>query len=91
MDVGLLPPAVDIPPASVYISSVFQAPPVAGLGLPVRIEMDPALISDALRKDKKRQGGEINFVLLDGIGSARVEPIGINELEWVIDDLRQSR
>ena len=61
------------------------------LGLPVRIEMDSALINDALRKDKKRQDREIHFVLLDGIGSAHVELIGIGELEEVIDDLRQSR
>ena len=61
------------------------------LGLPVRIEMDSALINDALRKDKKRQDREIHFVLLDGIGSAHVELIGIGELEGVIDDLRQSR
>jgi len=61
------------------------------LGLPVRIRMDMALIKDAVRKDKKRQDGEIHFVLLDGIGSARIEPIGIGELEGVIDDLCQSR
>ena len=61
------------------------------LGLPVRMQMDPALIGDALRKDKKRQADEIYFVLLDGIGSAHVEPIGIDELGGVIDDLRQSR
>ena len=61
------------------------------LGLPVRIEMDAALINDALRKDKKRQDREIHFVLLDRIGSAHVELIGIGELEEVIDDLRQSR
>ena len=61
------------------------------LGLPVRIEADPALINDALRKDKKRQDGEIHFVLLDGIGSARVEPIGIGDLGRVIDDLCQPR
>ncbi len=61
------------------------------LGLPVRMEMDQALIGDALRKDKKRQADDIYFVLLDGIGSAHVEPIGIDELGGVIDDLRQSR
>jgi len=61
------------------------------IGLPVRIRMDMALINDALRKDKKRQDGEIHFVLLEGIGSARVEPIGIGELEGVIDDLCQPR
>lgn len=61
------------------------------LGLPVRIDMDPALIADALRKDKKRQAGVIHFVLLDGIGKAHVEPIGIGELKGVVHDLCQSR
>jgi 3-dehydroquinate synthase len=60
-------------------------------GLPVSIDLDRDLVCDALKKDKKRAGDAILFVLLDNIGSARVVPIGIDEIEGVIDDLRQPR
>jgi 3-dehydroquinate synthase len=56
--------------------------------LPVRTHMDANLVRDALRRDKKRENEEIHFVLLDGIGNARVMPIGIHELDEVLNDLR---
>jgi 3-dehydroquinate synthetase len=45
----------------------------------------------ALWKDKKKTGKEIHFVLLEGIGNARVVPISIDALKGVIDDLCQHR
>lgn len=56
-------------------------------GLPVKIDAEKEAILDAIRKDKKREGGKINFVLLRGIGEAVVEEIGIDELEEVANDM----
>jgi 3-dehydroquinate synthase len=53
-------------------------------GLPVNMKGDRGLILDAIRKDKKREGEEINFVLLDRIGNARIVAISIEELEGAI-------
>jgi 3-dehydroquinate synthase len=61
------------------------------LGLPVRTSVDPAEIVDALKKDKKRENTVVHFVLLDAIGSAKIVPLGMGEIEEVIDDLRQPR
>jgi 3-dehydroquinate synthase len=56
-------------------------------GLPVAAQPDKEAIIDAVRKDKKREGEEIHCVLLNGIGEARIERVGIQELEEVFDDL----
>jgi 3-dehydroquinate synthase len=56
--------------------------------LPVKTHMEAGPVSEALRKDKKRQNEEIHVVLLDGIGNARVVPVGFRELDEVLDDLR---
>ena len=56
-------------------------------GLPVKCEGDQGAIMDAIRKDKKRQGEDIHFVLLDGIGKARIEKIKIRDLQEVLFDL----
>ena len=34
---------------------------------------------EAIRKDKKREGEDIYFVLLDGIGKARIEKMKIEK------------
>jgi 3-dehydroquinate synthase len=59
------------------------------LGLPVQMTVDSAKVIDALRKDKKREDNSIHYVLLDAIGSATIMPLGLSEIEEVIDDLRQ--
>ncbi|WP_248635285.1 3-dehydroquinate synthase [Desulfatibacillum aliphaticivorans] len=51
------------------------------LGLPLRIEVDPAKALDALAKDKKKLGDAIQFVLLKALGEAVVETISIRDLE----------
>ncbi|MDY7036803.1 MAG: 3-dehydroquinate synthase [Thermodesulfobacteriota bacterium] len=53
------------------------------LKLPTRLPFDRKIVLDALRKDKKRRGDKINFVLLNGIGNAVMEAIPIKELEDV--------
>ncbi len=57
------------------------------LKLPTRLQLDGDRVIDALKKDKKRKGDNINFVLLHGIGNAVVEEVSISELEAVAKDL----
>jgi len=54
------------------------------IGLPVRIQAEWKSVLDALKKDKKRKGDRIYFVLLNEIGNAFVDQIPIKELEAVI-------
>jgi len=57
------------------------------LKLPTRILSDRERMFDALRKDKKREGDRIYFVLLHNIGKAVVDEISIKELEVVVNEL----
>jgi len=52
-----------------------------GIQLPTRVPLEGTTIVDAVRKDKKREGDEINFVLLRGIGNASIERIPIRTLK----------
>jgi 3-dehydroquinate synthase len=61
---------------------------LSAVGLPVRASAGKEELMDALMKDKKRDGGKVNFVLLRGLGNAEVAEIGIEELERVLDDMR---
>ncbi|WP_439952607.1 3-dehydroquinate synthase [Desulfonema ishimotonii] len=56
------------------------------LKLPTRLRLDRQKALDAIRRDKKREGDHINFVLLRGIGDALIEEISIQELEAVINE-----
>ena len=51
------------------------------LKLPTRLETRPQKIFDAIGKDKKRAGSRFHFVLLNGIGHARVDQITLEELK----------
>jgi len=53
------------------------------LGLPTRIPVNIKEASDALKRDKKREGKGICFVLIKGIGNAVTEDITVEELEAV--------
>jgi len=57
------------------------------LKLPTRLRLDGKGILDALRRDKKRKGDSIHFVLLHGIGNAVVEEIPMKELEAVVHEI----
>ncbi len=59
-------------------------------GLPTRKGFDAQSAVDALGRDKKREGNNIHFVLLNGLGDALVRPISIQELTKVLNDLRLS-
>jgi 3-dehydroquinate synthase len=54
------------------------------LKLPTRSEAQSQKILDAITKDKKRAGDHIHFVLLDGIGNARVEQLSFEELKGAL-------
>lgn len=60
---------------------------ISRLNLPVRIRIDRKTLLDALRRDKKREGEKIHFVLLQDISRAVVEPVSLNELESMMGDL----
>ena len=51
------------------------------LKLPTHLEAQSQKILDAIAKDKKREGDRIHFVLLHGIGKARVDQITFEELK----------
>jgi 3-dehydroquinate synthase len=55
--------------------------------LPTRVQFNGKRLLDAVRKDKKREGEEINFVLLQGIGKAVVEKISVKELENLVSEM----
>ncbi len=57
------------------------------LRLPTRCQFNGKGVLDAMRKDKKREGESIHFVLLRGIGHAVVEAIPIQELEAAVNEI----
>jgi len=57
------------------------------LKLPTRLPQNKDLIINAIKKDKKREGEEIHFVLLAGLGKAEVIKMSYKELEDQINDL----
>lgn len=50
------------------------------LGLPLRISCPRERLLEGLRKDKKRAGDAVHFVLLQGLGRAVVEEMSLEEL-----------
>ena len=46
--------------------------------LPVEFNFHPVKVMDMIRKDKKRNGENIDFVLLDTIGNARTLPVSLS-------------
>jgi 3-dehydroquinate synthase len=56
------------------------------IGLPVTIQAEGKKVFDALKKDKKRKGDQVYFVLLNGIGNAVVDQIPIKQLEVLLDN-----
>ncbi len=50
------------------------------LGLPLESLSPPEEIFRILSHDKKRMGGHVHFVLMNGIGDVVVEPMSLNEL-----------
>ncbi len=55
--------------------------------LPTRITWERAAILDALKRDKKRKGESIQFVLLEAIGKSVFVDISIVDLDQALDSL----
>lgn len=55
--------------------------------LPVSVKTDRKKVFQLLKKDKKRLGDKMNFVMLDSIGAAVVMPLPISVLEGIFDQL----
>ncbi len=53
-------------------------------GLPVRLTFDRDVVLKTLRMDKKREGDQVFFVLLNEIGDACIEQIDFRELETLV-------
>ncbi|MGW8314598.1 MAG: hypothetical protein ACWGNV_03280, partial [Bacteroidales bacterium] len=60
---------------------------LAGAGL-LDLQADPGTLYENLRKDKKKEGELIHFVLLEGLGRAIVKPIPLGDLKLMLHDLR---
>lgn len=60
---------------------------VSSAGLPVTMELDPFEIYQNIRKDKKKSGADVHFVLLKGLGNTLVRPIALPELKSIVHDL----
>lgn len=60
---------------------------IASAGLPVDMTLDPEELFLNIRKDKKKSGEEIHFVLLDGPGKTIIKAIALNELKSIVHDL----
>ena len=56
-------------------------------GLPTSIDAEKDAVREALRKDKKRYGEHIKFVLLEAIGKAVIQEVSLQELEQVVEQL----
>jgi 3-dehydroquinate synthase len=54
---------------------------LAAYGLPTRMQADPASLTQALGRDKKREGGDVHFVLLQGLGRAVIRTLPLSEVE----------
>jgi 3-dehydroquinate synthase len=57
------------------------------LDLPTSFKADKTRMIDALKRDKKKIGDDIDFVLLEGIGKAVLEKIPIRQLEDIVFEL----
>jgi 3-dehydroquinate synthase len=60
---------------------------VASAGLPVDMKLDPEELFLNIRKDKKKSGKVVYFVLLDGPGSTVIKSIALKELKSIVHDL----
>jgi 3-dehydroquinate synthase len=61
---------------------------LARVGLPTRWQGEPAALTRAIARDKKRAGSVIHMALLARIGEGRVEPVEIVEIESALSHLR---
>ena len=60
---------------------------ISAAGLPASMDLDPMEIYQNMRKDKKKSGEEVHFVLLKGLGNTIIRPFQLAELKSIIHDL----
>jgi 3-dehydroquinate synthase len=60
---------------------------VRSAGLPTGMKLDPEEIYQNIRKDKKKSGEDVHFVLLKGLGKTVIRPIPLPELKSIVHDL----
>jgi 3-dehydroquinate synthase len=60
---------------------------ISSAGLPAPMELDPEEIYQNIKKDKKKSGDDVHFVLLKGLGNTLISPIQLKELKSMIHDL----
>jgi 3-dehydroquinate synthase len=56
-------------------------------GLPTTLEIPIAQVADALRKDKKKSGSSIHYVLIEKIGKAKVVDLELEEVDRLLTEL----
>ena len=60
---------------------------LANFKLPIHLKLDRKMLVSNFKKDKKRAGEMIHFILLNGVGNAVVEKISIQRLTELVNDL----
>lgn len=60
---------------------------ILSAGLPAQLKLDPEEIYQNIRKDKKKSGDEIHFVLLKGLGNTMIRSFALSELKPIVYDL----
>lgn len=55
--------------------------------LPVSCDIDPGLLFESMKKDKKRDGRQISFVLLEAPGKPVISPVEIDNFKNELNDL----
>lgn len=60
---------------------------VLAAGLPAHMDLDPEVIFQNIRKDKKKSGDNIHFILLEGLGNAIIKTIPLGDLKHILHDL----
>lgn len=60
---------------------------ISKFDLPTKLKTEKYKILDAFKKDKKRKGDKISFILLEKIGKAKIEDLSLKELEKYLNDL----
>jgi 3-dehydroquinate synthase len=61
---------------------------IINMGLPVSLEISPARLFEAIKKDKKKRGEKIGLVLLEDIGKSVIKYIELDRLKLILDDLQ---
>jgi 3-dehydroquinate synthase len=61
---------------------------IASYRLPVKSPIPVDNLFEAMKQDKKREGGSIHLILLESIGRAVSRKVTYNELQTIIHDLR---